>query len=230
MVPMLPSRLRRAWPGSPTSSSPPLGHRFLDYQGAELPGEPQAGDPRSFDHRETTANLDHVSARAPTNVFCSPREGSCGRSLRPPKFEAEPQGAWERAGTVVLNTGWQPSWVRGCFANPLVIAEMPPFRFLSAWRCFAAASPRRGRRERSRRANDPVLVIEPRRFEVNRRVVRGAMRHLPDSAVGHFQFNFVVGYADDRSFGLYAGRHFDGELGPHLDWTGHASRDRRDFL
>ena len=49
--------------------------------------------------------------------------------------------------------------------------------------------PRRRGCERLCGANDPILLVEAGRCDVDRRVKWGAMRHLPDSPIGQPQFN-----------------------------------------
>ena len=60
-----------------------------------------------------------------------------------------------------------------------------------------------------RGADYPILLVETRRFDLDRRIKRGAMCHLPDSAVGQLHLNLVVSYTDNCSFGSDTGRHLD---------------------
>jgi hypothetical protein len=85
-------------------------------------------------------------------------------------------------------------------------------------------------RERSRGANYPILLVKARRFDLNWRVKRGAMRHLPDSAVRQLHLNLVVSYTDNCSFGSDTGRHLDFYFGSLSHGSGRASRDGRNLF
>lgn len=79
-------------------------------------------------------------------------------------------------------------------------------------------------------ANDPILLVEAGRCDVDRRVKWGAMRHLPDSTIGQPQLNFVVSHADNSGLNFDAARHFDRYFGTRLDWARRVSWDRRNLF